>query len=585
MGGLGDALAGLRSLGASRSTLGFSGASGPSSVIPMAEALMEKLKELYRQALRKLEAEGRIDEAAFVLAELLNEPGEAVALLERHERWARAAELAEVKELSPDLAVRLWFLAKDVDRAILAARRRGGMAGALVRLEAQDKVAARRLRLVWAATLAATGRPGAAVDLLADVAGTEALVEKWLDAAIEGGGPPGAKALRLALERRPEQWEPLYETAREWLDGPARPLQHLSSALCDSDHDVASPLVRHAARQLLRQRVRRGSDVDLDALLQRARKRAGGAMSVDTPRDPVAVTPLLATRSEPRVERFDAAGAAAPSAVRWLPRQRLLVARGESGLELRARDGRLLRRWEQPVHELAVHEAGTEAIGLGHRGSIRLLCRIDLTTFQGGFWTEANIERFMPTYCDPWVVTGDREVMAIDVADRGFRRTWRVSTTGPVEALSMGAMLSYLADGEIWVRRMPDLALHARNPDNVQQVLGMATPALEGLSNGEREFIVPQAKGWRWQGPQGTGLQTKTEVLAFTSSPRWTALATEGEVVLAVRNQPAVRLRLELPGGRPQMFLDDDHLVVWDDLGRVVVAELVHGDIVCDLRI
>ena len=74
-------------------------------------------------------------------------------------------------------------------------------------------------------------------------------------------------------------------------------------------------------------------------------------------------------------------------------------------------------------------------------------------------------------------------------------------------------------------------------------------------------------------------------MLGFTSSPRWTALATEGEVVLAVRNQSAVRLRLELPGGRPRMFLDDDHLVVWDDLGRLVVAELVHGDIVCDLRI
>jgi hypothetical protein len=299
----------------------------------------------------------------------------------------------------------------------------------------------------------------------------------------------------------------------------------------------------------------------------------------------VAVTPLLATRAETRVERFDAAGAAAPSAVRWLPRQRLLVARGESGLELRARDGRLLRRWEQPVHELAVHEAGTEAIGLGHRGAIRLLCRIDLTTFEGGFWTEANIQRFMPTYSDPWVVSGDRELMAIDVADRGFRRTWRVSTDGPVEALSMGAMLSYLADGEVWVRRMPDLALHARSLDPATQVLGMAKPELHGLSNGEREFILRHAHGWRWQGPHGSGLEVSSQVLGFTSSPRWTALATEGEVVLAVRNQSAVRLRLELPGGRPRMFLDDDHLVVWDDLGRLVVAELVHGDIVCDLRI
>jgi len=58
-----------------------------------------------------------IDEAAFVLAELLHADVEAIALLERHGRLRAAAELAEARPVPPALAVRAWLLAGDAARS------------------------------------------------------------------------------------------------------------------------------------------------------------------------------------------------------------------------------------------------------------------------------------------------------------------------------------------------------------------------------------------------------------------------------------------------------------------------------------
>src|SRR5690606_1366062 len=62
-----------------------------------------ELRQRYRAAVELLEQRGRIEEAAFVLAELLHADEEAVAFLERHGRLHKAAELAEGRQLAPGL--------------------------------------------------------------------------------------------------------------------------------------------------------------------------------------------------------------------------------------------------------------------------------------------------------------------------------------------------------------------------------------------------------------------------------------------------------------------------------------------------
>ena len=56
---------------------------------------MAYLYQLYHASYKRLEAQNRIEEAAFVLAELLHANEQAVALLERHGKLKLAAELAE----------------------------------------------------------------------------------------------------------------------------------------------------------------------------------------------------------------------------------------------------------------------------------------------------------------------------------------------------------------------------------------------------------------------------------------------------------------------------------------------------------
>src|SRR5262249_5527574 len=106
---------------------------GPS--IGLAADLFAPLRGLYRRTFEHADPQGRHEEAAFVLAELLQADEEAVAYLERNGELRRAAELAEARNCAPGLVVRAWFLAGDRDRAVRVARQRGAFHDAIARLE------------------------------------------------------------------------------------------------------------------------------------------------------------------------------------------------------------------------------------------------------------------------------------------------------------------------------------------------------------------------------------------------------------------------------------------------------------------
>ena len=161
------------------------------------------LRSLYRDAVTALEAEGRIDEAAFTLAELLREPGEAVALLERHGRFRLAAELADTAGLAPALRVRQWLLADDPARALALVRRHGVFDAALAKVESLPDLAD-ALRRGWARHLAATGDFAAAVAIGSPLAGLADEVEAWSDAVLALGGAAGVRVLVRRLRDRPD---------------------------------------------------------------------------------------------------------------------------------------------------------------------------------------------------------------------------------------------------------------------------------------------------------------------------------------------------------------------------------------------
>jgi serine/threonine protein phosphatase PrpC len=163
------------------------------SSLGLADDLFSVLGRTYRRAFERLVAQGDIEKAAFVLAELLQASEEAVSFLERHGKWTLAAEIAEARELAPGLVIRQWFLAGERDRAVQIARRSGAFADAIQRLEGTHKEHARALRLLWASSLAEAGAFPAAIDAVWPVEAARGLAAAWLDRAIAVGGETGAR--------------------------------------------------------------------------------------------------------------------------------------------------------------------------------------------------------------------------------------------------------------------------------------------------------------------------------------------------------------------------------------------------------
>ena len=126
----------------------------------------EQLRRSYEAVFERLERAGKHAEAAFLLAEILNQPERAVSYLERHQQPRLAAELAEARQLPAGLIVRQWFLAGDQRRAVAIAVREGAFEDAISRLErsgAREQAGA--LRMLQAERMASAGRFVAAARL------------------------------------------------------------------------------------------------------------------------------------------------------------------------------------------------------------------------------------------------------------------------------------------------------------------------------------------------------------------------------------------------------------------------------------
>lgn len=186
----------------------------------------DKLREHYRIAAQRLEQAGRIEQAAYVLFELLRDDELGVALLERHRRYDMAAELAEGRELSPDLVVRLYFLAKKPARAIDVARRSGAFASAVRLLEQREPELGKRLRIAWADQAASHGDFVTAIDAIWPVEAARHLARAWLERAWSYSGPKvRARLWRRRASLDPSRFEELWSELQPEL-GSEEALEH-----------------------------------------------------------------------------------------------------------------------------------------------------------------------------------------------------------------------------------------------------------------------------------------------------------------------------------------------------------------------
>ncbi|MBS1795964.1 MAG: hypothetical protein JSS81_19075 [Acidobacteria bacterium] len=496
-------LADLESLGKFTESLPFLGPFGPrdslaidlgpqtaGSSVFLEHDWFATLQRLYRQSFERLVREGRIEEAAFVLADLLKSNAEAVEFLEKHERFRLAAELAEARDLPKETIVRLWFLAGETDRAAQLAALYGCFEYVVAKFEQQNHARAADIRELWARSLAASGNLAAAVNTIWRLADRREIARGWIDETIEFGGAAGASMLAKKLALVPESFddvktkllEILGESGDEAAENRAAfAREALALAPNRELRLLARPLVRKILADIANDG-RRFPPKDFQRLVE-----LGGdyALRTDLPKIPDNRATDEAFRLE--IDARDA-GAGRVFDACILPDGKIALALGEAGVKILSKNGREIAYFDQPTERFVPSDHGTKAIGLIRRGPHARLAKFDFMKRTARYWCEAEIGIHAPTYDgNVWFIGVRDEIYAIDANADSFEAVWRVSELGGnvVQITRSPLKLMLLIIGakgyEKWWYDLPALVLRSRSEqtkwlamDNERQSLGSA---------------------------------------------------------------------------------------------------------------
>ncbi|WP_371501553.1 bpX6 domain-containing protein [Kitasatospora sp. NBC_00374] len=579
---------------------------GPVTASPLsAPGVHQHLSVLYRRAAEALEREGRAEEAAFVLADLLDAAAEAVALLERHGRTAQAAELAEGRDLDPGLQVRLWWLAGDRARALRIARARGVFADAVERLARQDRAAARELREAWVHSCREAGDRLGAVDAAWPDESLRGSVVEDLRAAVALGGPPRSRALAhlLALGAGPATTDLALAVLA---GGEARHLaerQQLTAALAAlpcadpaTDRRLATAAARTAVRDgglgpSVDERTGRGLHA---GLLRRA--------------DPLAAADLPA----PRAPRRTAAGPLEVTAdarpgtlpVRdavLLDSGSVLVACGQAGVRLLAPDGRTRARWDVPADQLVPADHGGAALLVARYGEVCEISRLDLATRAVRRWASLRARQVVGSFDGRLLITADEDGIAVldtlaarpTVVRRELggdeRLVGRIART----AAGCSALVAAGTRLERWRWDLPGWDLRSRH------LLDPDRPPTGLLASGPVIAVFPTATdggttvGWLGEQPPTWR--------AFGDAPAPTVLTDGERHVLAVPQadgsvrldggagaDPTPRCSVLLPAADPAGAGVRQHgggVTYWHRTGRIVAVSAADSTVLANLRV
>ncbi len=404
----------------------------PGRSVPYGPTIQQRLNATYRAAAKELERRGEIDQALYVLVELLNDAGGGVAMLERHERFETAATIAEQRRLDGFTIVRLWWLAKRRDRAIALARRHRAFAIAIDRLEPTDRAAALQLRLEWANDLERGGDLLGAVEAAWPRAELRPALTNLIDRGARLGGTTGGalRAYAVALDATTARVESAIDLVRTGDNPEVRSFLRVFANMPASDpvvdRRIASEFIRTTPREL--ERVAGTTEV-----WWAVRSRADTALVADLPRrgkPPTERTAVQVPRLAPgQIEVRDAAGLSSGD---------VLVALGPMGCRLIRPDSSVAAEWRSPTSTIVMADHGGSALLLDGRESSQRsgtefdVRRLDLSTRRLTFYGTLILHSFADSFDGlQWLVIDERNAAMMDLTAAVPTIGWR-----PVESES-----------------------------------------------------------------------------------------------------------------------------------------------------
>jgi len=470
-----------------RDHLELGAAQGSGGTLGLEEALYAQLRAAYRRAFEQLKAHQRHNEAAYVLSELLQENEEAVNYLEVNGCIEKAAQLAEARDLSAGLIVRLWFRAGNRERAMAIAKRDGAFEDALLRLKEHPKDA-EAFRLAWASHLADAGNFASAIQIASPLPEAKAIVRKWIDLGLEQGGSAGASALVQFCRLYPEHFSDVREHALALLTNQERFDSAALETMARQLLKVSPPnrAVRTLSRSLFRATLRdRGlglNSIERSTLRDLARLGDDGALAADLPQlTATDELPRLINRSTPVTQEVSAndTGSSPIHDAVMLGGGRYLIAKGDSGVFLYNRGHRVVRHFDLPATKLIVSDQSDRVLALRQRGELTVVFQIAPASGTGRMWTEMKLDSYALTFDgSSWYVAFGGFVHALDLSNPSQKSLWR---SGNTESNIVGIsrtphrLLFSTGNGECWEHDLNPHRLRRRHQSPGLPILGGAT--------------------------------------------------------------------------------------------------------------
>lgn len=440
------------------------------------QAMEDHLRKLYRQSFERLDREGRIDEAAFVLAELLKSREEALDYLESHGRHVQAADLALAWDMSSSQIVRLLCLAEDWQRAVMVARRDDAFADAVVLLQDKAPESAERLRLEWAEALTGKGLWLQAVDVVWSLPAERHRAAQWLLDAEAAGGQLAIGALVKRAMLLPDTLEAHGERIQQLRDEPARHAERavLAKALLEHKNrgGALAWLAGAVVNSLVADQAGGQGQLTPDQLKALIKMSQDNLLLADLPAQvPPFKGPLPLSRVE-EVQQWLAPERGSRAIVDAVPLhdQRYLVALGEAGAAVVDVQGKTLFHFPVPAQAIVIGHSRQVALVLARRDEVWRVSKLDLVNRSASDLGVLRLDVFARSFDGTgWTIGHGRQLRVVD-ADRGFATLWHVSDLpGRVMAMkddeANEALWLMLDDNrlEVWHYRLPERRLASKD--------------------------------------------------------------------------------------------------------------------------
>lgn len=408
---------------------------GVGRTVAMAPALHQHLSNLYRQSFKTLDKQNRIEEAAFVLIELLNSLNEGLEYLQKHQRYQQALDIAIARDADSDLIVRLCCLTQQWEKAIMVAKRDNAFANTVMLLEKESSALANRLRLIWAETLAQQAEWLMAIEVIWPLKNYRYLADEWFNYAGKTANL-SASALVKRLILQPEsiyQYQAYIETLQTDSTCYQQRLA-IARAILQNKQEIAklrailSPLINAIISDMMQY----ANDFNRWELFELINLHTDSTLKHDLPLKDIKLKSYqsLIDNKQPQNVYISQYGQRAIYDATPINSGDYLLALGEAGVIVVDKAGKQLQHYMIAAHSIVISHNLSQVLLLANRDGFYSVTKLDLLTGKDIAYGYLAIQHYLQNFDGiNWTVVIDDNIKVLSV-EQSLNIVWQIELAG-----------------------------------------------------------------------------------------------------------------------------------------------------------